>query len=113
QQLGGMVSAWRGGWGNENFGTHWIAFGSAAAILFVARFVSVSLPRHGRGGAPQQSVRRAAFHPSQRLPAPVAEQLFSRLVSFCRCRYGHQFAVGGCLPHGYKRGATTRDRQLH
>jgi MFS family permease len=35
-QLGGTLSSWLGGWGYETFGTHWIAFGSAGVLLFVA-----------------------------------------------------------------------------
>ncbi|MFW7340421.1 MFS transporter [Pollutimonas sp. H1-120] len=43
-QVGGMISSWLGGWGYETFGTHWIAFGSAGALLLAASIVSMSLP---------------------------------------------------------------------
>ncbi len=43
-QVGGMISSWLGGWGYETFGTHWIAFGSAGALLLAASTVSMSLP---------------------------------------------------------------------
>jgi len=46
-QLGGMISSWLGGWAYEQFGTHWIAFGSAAVLLLVASGVSLRLPRAG------------------------------------------------------------------
>ncbi len=44
QQLAGMVSAWLGGFGYEMFGTHWLAFGAAAALLLVASWVTITLP---------------------------------------------------------------------
>lgn len=43
-QVGGMISSWLGGWGYETFGTHWIAFGSAGALLLAAASVSMTLP---------------------------------------------------------------------
>jgi MFS family permease len=43
-QLGGMISAWLGGWGYERFGTHWIAFGSAGVLLLAAAVLSLQLP---------------------------------------------------------------------
>ncbi len=46
-QVGGMISSWLGGWGYETFGTHWLAFGSAAFFLFVAGGVALILPRQG------------------------------------------------------------------
>lgn len=46
-QIGGTLSAWLGGWGYETFGTHWVAFGSAGALLFIATAVSLQLPRPG------------------------------------------------------------------
>ncbi len=46
-QLGGMLSAWLGGWGYERFGTHWLAFGSAGVLLVAAGFVALQLPRKG------------------------------------------------------------------
>ncbi|TFZ01671.1 MFS transporter [Ramlibacter rhizophilus] len=48
-QLGGMVSAWLGGWAYEAYGTHWIAFGSAGVLLLGAAAVSLQLPRAGAG----------------------------------------------------------------
>lgn len=47
QQMAGLVSAWLGGWGFETFHTHWIAFGSSAAILLIACATTLSLPRKG------------------------------------------------------------------
>ncbi len=43
-QVGGMVSSWLGGWAYEAYGTHWIAFGSAGGLLFVAAAISLRLP---------------------------------------------------------------------
>ena len=47
-QVGGMISSWLGGWAYEQFGTHWVAFGSTAALLFVAALVSLRLPLPGQ-----------------------------------------------------------------
>lgn len=46
-QIGGMISSWLGGWAYETYGSHWIAFGSAGAVLFVAAVISLSLPAKG------------------------------------------------------------------
>lgn len=46
-QVGGMLSAWLGGWGYERFGTHWIAFGSSGVLLLVAAVIAMQLPRSG------------------------------------------------------------------
>ncbi|HWI81334.1 MFS transporter [Ramlibacter sp.] len=46
-QVGATVSSWLGGWGYERFGTHWVAFGSAGALLFAAAAISMRLPRKG------------------------------------------------------------------
>ncbi|MGE4243158.1 MFS transporter [Ramlibacter sp.] len=46
-QLGGMLSAWLGGWGYETFGTHWIAFGASGALLVAAAALSLRLPPRG------------------------------------------------------------------
>jgi MFS family permease len=46
-QIGGMISSWLGGWGYERFGTHWIAFGAAGALLVAAGVVALQLPRKG------------------------------------------------------------------
>ena len=43
-QVGATVSTWLGGWAYERFGTHWIAFGSAGALLVLAAALSLSLP---------------------------------------------------------------------
>ncbi|MBC5766417.1 MFS transporter [Ramlibacter albus] len=43
-QVGGMISAWLGGWGYEHFGTHWVAFGSAGVLLLAAAILSLQLP---------------------------------------------------------------------
>lgn len=39
-QVGAMISAWLGGWGYEVHHTHWVAFGAAALLLFMAAAVS-------------------------------------------------------------------------
>jgi MFS family permease len=46
-QIGGMISAWLGGWGYEHFGTHWVAFGAAGVLLLAAGLVALQLPRKG------------------------------------------------------------------
>jgi MFS family permease len=46
-QIGGMISSWLGGWGYETFGTHWLAFGSAGALLLLAAGLSLRLPPSG------------------------------------------------------------------
>jgi MFS family permease len=46
-QIAGMFSTWLGGWGFEQFGTHWIAFGSAAVLLLLGAAVSLRLPSTG------------------------------------------------------------------
>ena len=43
-QVGAMISSWLGGWGYEAFGTHWVAFGLAAILLFIAAAVAMRLP---------------------------------------------------------------------
>ena len=44
-QIGGMISSWLGGWGYEIFGTHWVSFGAAGALLVGAAALSMRLPR--------------------------------------------------------------------
>lgn len=56
-QVGATISSWLGGWGYEQFGTHWISFGSAALVLILAGIISIRLP------ASQQDV--PAVHPQQ------------------------------------------------
>lgn len=46
-QVGATISTWLGGWAYETFGTHWIAFGSAGALLLAAATVSLRLPANG------------------------------------------------------------------
>jgi MFS family permease len=46
-QVGGAISSWLGGWGYETFGTHWIAFGAAGAMLLAAAAISLRLPVKG------------------------------------------------------------------
>lgn len=46
-QVGAMISSWLGGWGYETFGTHWVAFGSAGALLLIAAAISLRLPLKG------------------------------------------------------------------
>lgn len=48
-QVGAMISSWLGGWGYEQYGTHWPSFGSAALLLMVAAVVSLGLPRRELG----------------------------------------------------------------
>lgn len=43
-QLGAMISSWLGGWGYETHHTHWLAFGSAAALLLLSAIVVLRLP---------------------------------------------------------------------
>jgi MFS family permease len=43
-QVGATISSWLGGWGYETFGTHWVAFGSAGALLLIAAAISLRLP---------------------------------------------------------------------
>lgn len=47
-QVGGMLSAWLGGWAYEHLGTHWVAFGAAGVLLFAGAVVSMQLPGPGR-----------------------------------------------------------------
>ena len=46
-QVGAMIGSWLGGWGYDNFGTHWIAFGTAGVFLFAAAAISIRLPLNG------------------------------------------------------------------
>jgi MFS family permease len=46
-QLGATISSWLGGWAYERFGTHWVAFGTAGALLLVATAISLRLPVKG------------------------------------------------------------------
>lgn len=46
-QVGGAISSWLGGWGYETFGSHWIAFGAAGAMLLGAAAISLRLPVKG------------------------------------------------------------------
>ena len=46
-QTAGMISSWLGGWAYETYGTHWISFGSAGALLLCASVVSLKLPLSG------------------------------------------------------------------
>jgi MFS family permease len=43
-QVGATISSWLGGWAFEAFGTHWVSFGSAGALLLMAAAVSTQLP---------------------------------------------------------------------
>ena len=43
-QVGAMISSWLGGWGYEVHHTHWVAFGAAAVLLFLAAAVALRLP---------------------------------------------------------------------
>ncbi|MEX3713196.1 MFS transporter [Cytobacillus horneckiae] len=44
-QVGGAIGSFLGGWGFETFGTHILAFGSAAFISLIASFASFALPK--------------------------------------------------------------------
>lgn len=55
-QVGGMISSWLGGWGYETFGTHWVAFGAAGALLLGAAALSMRLPRRATLLAPRAPV---------------------------------------------------------
>lgn len=44
-QVGAMISSWLGGWGYETHHTHWVAFGSAGILLFLAAVVAWSIRR--------------------------------------------------------------------
>ncbi len=46
-QIGGTISSWLGGWGYETFGTHWVSFGAAGALLLGAAVLSLRLPLKG------------------------------------------------------------------
>ncbi len=62
-QVGAMISSWLGGWAYETYGSHWIAFGSAGALLLVAAAISLRLPANGfslAGPVAPQLARRAS-----------------------------------------------------
>ena len=44
-QIAGTISSLLGGWGYDTFNTHWVSFGSAAVVLFIASFISFQLPK--------------------------------------------------------------------
>ena len=46
-QIGGTISSWLGGWAYETYASHWIAFGSAGALLLAAAAISLRLPARG------------------------------------------------------------------
>jgi len=48
-----MISSWLGGWAFETFGTHWVAFGSAGALLLLAAAISMRLPPRGIARPPR------------------------------------------------------------
>ncbi len=43
-QIGATISSWLGGWAYEAFGTHWVSFGSAGALLLIAAGIALRLP---------------------------------------------------------------------
>lgn len=51
-QVGGMLSAWLGGWGYERFGTHWLSFGAAGLLLLAAALVALKLPTRRPAAVP-------------------------------------------------------------
>jgi MFS family permease len=59
-QIGAMISSWLGGWGYERFGSHWIAFGAAGALLLIASAISLRLPPKGFQLTSTQTARAAA-----------------------------------------------------
>ena len=62
-QVGAMISSWLGGWAYETYGSHWIAFGSAGALLLAAAAISLRLPANGfslASAAAPQLARRAS-----------------------------------------------------
>jgi MFS family permease len=44
-QLGAALSSFVGGWAYERFGTHWVSFGACGALLLLAAFTAMQLPR--------------------------------------------------------------------
>ncbi|MHA6261482.1 MFS transporter [Sporosarcina sp. CAU 1771] len=44
-QIAGTISSLLGGWGYDAFSTHWVSFGSAAVVLFIASFISYRIPK--------------------------------------------------------------------
>ena len=58
-QIGATISSWLGGWAYERFGTHWVAFGSAAVLLLVATAISLRLPVKGFAPAAPRLVPNA------------------------------------------------------
>lgn len=46
-QVGATISSWLGGWAYDAYGNHWIAFGSAGALLLAAATISLRLPANG------------------------------------------------------------------
>jgi MFS family permease len=46
-QVGATISSWLGGWAYDAYGSHWVAFGSAGLLLFVATASSLRLPPNG------------------------------------------------------------------
>lgn len=45
-QVGAMFSSWLGGWGYDQFGTHFISFAAAGVILFLASVASLNVRNH-------------------------------------------------------------------
>ncbi|NEU31750.1 MFS transporter [bacterium LRH843] len=45
-QVAATISSLLGGWGYETFQTHFVSFGSAALVLFVASWISYRIPLH-------------------------------------------------------------------
>lgn len=58
-QVGSTLSSWLGGWGFDQFGTHWVAFGAAVAVLWIAGMVTLRLPD------PNADARRGATRPRE------------------------------------------------
>ncbi|OCG03031.1 MFS transporter [Gilliamella sp. wkB112] len=49
-QIGAMSGSWLGGWLYDNFHTHFIAFGAASVLLFIAASISFLLPKNLKSG---------------------------------------------------------------
>lgn len=44
-QVAATASSLLGGWGYDKFNTHWVSFGSAAIVLFIASYISYRIPK--------------------------------------------------------------------
>ncbi len=58
-QIGAAIGSYLGGWGYETFHTHWVAFGTAGVLLFIASFVSYTIPTAARWQRQAPTVQKA------------------------------------------------------